>query len=184
MRYFHFYRIFADPFSPTVVDIEEVETNIYTYLNTQVSKKNHSTGIDGSNYTDSELSIGQICMILATLASGAHFSDDGLAERTKRSQDFGMLQSFFIRFENLLTYTKARRSFQALRLANFLFRPSLEVIQTLLILGHVLQNQGQSDATWAMLGLTVRLAQTLGLHTDKGANKYSEHVQWTRRKLW
>ncbi|RAO68169.1 uncharacterized protein BHQ10_004181 [Talaromyces amestolkiae] len=166
LKYFHFYRTFANPFSPTVVDIEEVETSIYTYLDTQVAKKTQSTGSDGINDTNSDLSIGQICVILATLASGAHFSDDELAERTKKSQDF------------------ARRSFQALRLANFLFRPSLEVVQTLLILGHVLQNQGQSDATWAMLGLTVRLAQTLGLHTDRGANKYPEHVRLKRRKLW
>lgn len=167
-----------------MVDIEEVETNIYTYLDTQVAKKTQSTQSDGMNDTNSDLSIGQICVILATLASGAHFSDDGLAERTKKSQDFGMLQSFFIRFRTFLKYTKARRSFQALRLANFLFRPSLEVIQSLLILGHVLQNQGQSDATWAMLGLTVRLAQTLGLHTDRFTKKYPEHVMLKRQKLW
>jgi hypothetical protein len=57
---------------------------------------------------------------------------------------------------------KVRRSFQALRLANFLLRPSLEVVQSLLLLGNTLQNNGQSDAAWAQLGTTVRLAQDLG----------------------
>lgn len=77
-----------------MVDIEEVETIIYTYLDSQTDKRTQQTKTDGS--ARNELSIGQISVILAMLASGAHFSDDGLAERTKKSQDFGMLQSLFI----------------------------------------------------------------------------------------
>lgn len=83
----------------------------------------------------------------------------------------------------LLTNT-ARRSFQALRLANFLFRPSLDTIQTLLILGNTLQNNGQSDAAWALLGTTVRLAQTLGLHTIKSVVHWPAHIQSKAKALW
>jgi hypothetical protein len=81
-----------------VVDIEEVETIIYTYLDSQTDKRAQQTKTNGLNRTRNKLSIGQISVILAMLASGAHFSDDGLAERTKKSQDFGMLRSMFISF--------------------------------------------------------------------------------------
>ena len=78
----------------------------------------------------------------------------------------------------------ARRSFEALRLANFLFRPSLDAIQALLILGNTMQNMGQSDAAWAMLGTTVRLAQTMGLHTEKSTVYWPEYVRTKARALW
>lgn len=78
----------------------------------------------------------------------------------------------------------ARRSFQALRLANFLFRPSFDIIQTLLVLGNTLQNNGQSDAAWALLGTTVRLAQTLGLHTERSVARLPIYLQSKAKKLW
>lgn len=79
---------------------------------------------------------------------------------------------------------QARRSFHALRLANFLFRPSLDAIQALLIVGNTLQNTGQSDAAWALLGTTVRLAQTMGLHTERSTIHWPEYVRAKARKLW
>lgn len=78
----------------------------------------------------------------------------------------------------------ARRSFHAIRLANFLFRPSLDIIKTLLTLDNTLQNMGQSDAAWALLGTTVRLAQTMGLHTHRSTARLPEHVQAKARALW
>jgi hypothetical protein len=79
---------------------------------------------------------------------------------------------------------EARRSFHALRLANFLFRPSLDAIQALLIIGNTMQNMGQSDAAWALLGTTVRLAQTMGLHTERSTIHWPEYVRTKARKLW
>lgn len=72
-----------------------------------------------------------------------------------------------------------QRSFDCLRLANYVLHPSLDVVQTLLIIGTVLQDVGQSDGAWVMLGTTVRVAQALGLHNlteaqlqeDKGKKK-------------
>ncbi|RDW67261.1 Zn(II)2Cys6 transcription factor [Aspergillus mulundensis] len=110
--------------------------------------------------------VGHISLLLATLSAGAHFSDLENPQRSELCQDF------------------ARRSFQALRLANFLFRPSLDVVQSLLILGNTLQNNGQSDAAWALLGTTVRLAQTLGLHTERGIAHWPEHAKQKAKSLW
>ncbi|KAJ5150511.1 uncharacterized protein N7500_010700 [Penicillium coprophilum] len=95
-------------------------------------------------------------LLLAALAAGAHYSDIEYPQRLELVTDF------------------VRRSFHALRLANFLFRPSLDTIQALLIIGNTLQNLGQSDAAWALLGTTVRLAQTMGLHTERSNVNWPE----------
>ncbi|KAJ3499587.1 hypothetical protein NLG97_g207 [Lecanicillium saksenae] len=44
------------------------------------------------------------------------------------------------------------------------FGERLETIQTLLLLVNFLRNQADASASWAMLGLTIRLAQSLGMH--------------------
>ncbi|RFU73781.1 hypothetical protein TARUN_8465 [Trichoderma arundinaceum] len=76
-----------------------------------------------------------------------------------RSPDEGYLADPAVR--------SVQRAFDALRLANYVLHPSLDVVQTLLIIGNVLQDVGQSDGAWVMLGTTIRLAQALGLHTQK-----------------
>jgi hypothetical protein len=79
-------------------------------------------------------------------------------------------------------------SFHCLRLSNFLIRPSLESLQALLILGFVLANDMKAEASWALIGLTCRLAQALGLH--RGRHEYSRLTQTAplddlpKRKLW
>lgn len=49
-------------------------------------------------------------------------------------------------------------------MTNFLAVPSLETIQTLLILGNVISNTMNAGVAWSLLGMTTRLAQVLGLH--------------------
>ncbi|KAL7942743.1 hypothetical protein V8C42DRAFT_331790 [Trichoderma barbatum] len=55
-------------------------------------------------------------------------------------------------------------AFQCLRLSNFISFPDIHTIQTLILLVNFLQNQANAGASWSILGLTIRLAQTLGLH--------------------
>lgn len=64
-----------------------------------------------------------------------------------------------------------------------MLRPSLDAVQTLLILGNTLQNIGQSDGAWILLGTTVRLSQALGLHTENGGGQ-SGLDSANRRALW
>ncbi|KAJ5972709.1 uncharacterized protein N7479_002627 [Penicillium vulpinum] len=165
LKFFHFFRIMAYPFNPILADIDRFESDLCTYLNA------HASGelCDPEKITDrwaTDKSIGHVSLLLATLASGAHYSDIDYPERLELSIDF------------------ARRSFDALRLANFLFRPSLDIIQALLILGNTLQNVGQSDAAWALLGTTIRLAQTMGLHTESSTVHWPEQVRMKARTLW
>ncbi|KAJ5569358.1 hypothetical protein N7450_011844 [Penicillium hetheringtonii] len=148
LKFFHYYRITAYPFNPILADMDRFESDLCTYLNGHANGDFRDTDKIIDRWA-SDKSIGHISLLLATLAAGAHYSDIEYPQRLELTTDF------------------ARRSFHALRLANFLFRPSLDIIQALLIVGNTLQNMGQSDAAWALLGTTTRLAQTMGLHTER-----------------
>ncbi|CAG8047847.1 unnamed protein product [Penicillium olsonii] len=165
LKFFHYYRVTAYPFNPILADMDRFESDMCTYLNAHsAGELRHEDKI--VDRWASDKSIGHISLLLATLAAGAHYSDIDYPQRLELATDF------------------ARRSFHALRLANFLFRPSLDIIQTLLILGNTLQNMGQSDAAWALLGTTIRLAQTMGLHTERSTLQWPEYVRTKTRTLW
>ena len=87
----------------------------------------------------------QIAVVLACLALGAQFSENVAGSRDEISRDL------------------INRSHAYLQRVNYVFQPSVEVVQALLMIGIALQNLGQSDAAWALLGLNYRLAQSLEL---------------------
>jgi mannose-1-phosphate guanylyltransferase len=51
---------------------------------------------------------------------------------------------------------------QALRVASFMNRPTLLVIETLVMIGPYLTNSGKFLDAWALFGVTIRLAQSIG----------------------
>ncbi|OOO06197.1 hypothetical protein OAory_01018580 [Aspergillus oryzae] len=159
-----FYRQWVYPFNPILVDMGRFELDLFTYLNAYaaVEFESHSK----SDKWTIDRSIAHISLLLATLSAGAYYSDLDLAQQSYICHDL------------------ARRSFQALRLANFLFRPSLDVVQALLVLDNMFQNNGQSDAAWALLGTTVRLAQTIGLHTERSIAYLPQYMQLKAKTLW
>ncbi|BCR92277.1 Zn(II)2Cys6 transcription factor [Aspergillus chevalieri] len=165
LKFFHFYRLCAYPFNPILVDVDRFESDLCSYLNAHAAGEFRDPNRISERWSAGR-SVGHISLLLATLSAGAHYSDLEDPRRSEACQEL------------------ARRSFHALRLANFLFRPSLDTIQALLILGNTLQNNGQSDAAWALLGTTVRLAQTLGLHTSKSMAHLPEYVQSRAKSLW
>ena len=67
-------------------------------------------------------------------------------------------------------------------------RPNLDSIQALLMTSFVLLNDMKAEASWALLGLTCRLAQSLGLHRAQtlDGRQSPELVkrEMSRRKLW
>ncbi|KAJ5160748.1 uncharacterized protein N7482_007752 [Penicillium canariense] len=165
LKFFHYYQVTAYPFNPILADMDRFESDLCTYLNAHAAGELKTPDKITERWA-TDKSIGHIGLLLATLAAGAHYSDVEYPRRLELTTDF------------------ARRSFHALRLCNFLFRPSLDIIQSLLILGNTLQNMGQSDAAWALLGTTVRLAQTMGLHTQRSMAHWPENLQTKARALW
>jgi hypothetical protein len=67
-------------------------------------------------------------------------------------------------------------------------RPNFDSIQALTMTGFVLLNDMKAEASWALLGLTVRLAQSLGLdrssQIDGRASPDARVKDMVRRKLW
>lgn len=121
-----------------------------------------------ANYLEERnpLPAGTIALILAVLASGAQYSDLNPAERRRVSRDF------------------ASKSFRALHAANYLIRPTAPCLQALLLLGSFIRNDGDANASWALLGTTMRLAQSVGLHDAKNMHGLSARDQRMRFQLW
>jgi len=74
-------------------------------------------------------------------------------------------------------------SFECLRFTNFLSQPHLESVQALLVIGNVLSNNMNAGTAWSLLGLTIRLAQGLGLHRNCPPHVATETVT-PRSKVW
>ncbi|KAI1425097.1 fungal-specific transcription factor domain-containing protein [Xylaria sp. FL1777] len=75
---------------------------------------------------------------------------------------------------------------QALVRADYLNNTSLETLQALTLYACCLRSHNGSRASWALLGLPIRLAQALNLHQDgDGTNsRFSPFVAELRRRLW
>jgi hypothetical protein len=56
-------------------------------------------------------------------------------------------------------------------------RPTVSCVQAMLLIGLVLQNDMRPQASWMLIGSTVRIAESLGLHKAKDSD--SPH-----RLLW
>ncbi|KAI0409907.1 fungal-specific transcription factor domain-containing protein [Xylaria palmicola] len=79
---------------------------------------------------------------------------------------------------------------RALQRADYLNSTSLETLQALTLYTCCLRSHGGSRASWALLGLPIRLAQALGLHRDgedgaaAAGPRLSPFEAEQRRRLW
>jgi hypothetical protein len=86
------------------------------------------------------------------------------------------------------TFDAVAAAMQALRLASFTHKPSLSAIQTLLMIGSYLTNNGRMLDSFTLFGTTIRLAHSIGLHrhpkhlnpapTDKNDCAVRQKVWW------
>lgn len=74
-----------------------------------------------------------------------------------------------------LTKLTVERCDACLRLARYTANPSVQIVQTLILIGLQAQNAGRSDEAWSLTGLTFRLAQSLGM---EGLTETEEHFLW------
>lgn len=114
------------------------------------------------------VSASWLAILFAVLAVGSQYHDSPYHIRTKDCQKYIQI------------------SFHFLRVGNFLLRPNFDSIQALLMTSFVLLNDMKAEASWALLGLTCRLAQSLGLHRTPPFNSDPEAQKkdLVRRKLW
>lgn len=168
LNFFRYYRETAQVVYPAVADVEKLEADLLLFLlsraNAQADNPDNANGgiTEHSIYAKNLHWIG---LLFATLASGCQCSALPRKERDLTSQVYVCC------------------SFECLRFTNFLSQPTLETIQTLLILGNVISNNMNAGISWSLLGLTIRLAQSLGLHRSCPDSTPAE-VKRIRSAIW
>ena len=84
--------------------------------------------------------------------------------------------------------SKSERIFlrtQQSRMNEILDHNTMESVQILLLMGRYLQTTNKSAKCWNVVGLAIRVAQSLGLHLDVGrGSQYSQLDIEMRRRVW
>lgn len=166
MKLFRSYKETPQQFWGFVVDIDDLESKLMTYLEDRARNARSTTK------TNRPVSASWLAILFAVLAVGSQYHDSPYHIRTRDSQKYIQI------------------SFHFLRLGNFLLRPTFDSIQALLLTSFVLLNDMKAEASWALLGLTCRLAQSLGIHRSipqddrEGSRPDMKSREMIRRKLW
>ncbi|PGH02862.1 hypothetical protein AJ79_07518 [Helicocarpus griseus UAMH5409] len=158
------YRDIGATLYPVIPDIEQFEANVDALLqNRAIWGGLHA---DSGEETDRPYgsSLAFIGLLFAALAAGCQSSDLPSKDRELTSQVYVCC------------------SYQFLRMTNFLSQPTLEAIQTLLIIGNVLSYNMNPGVSYVLLGMTLRMGLALGLHVE--ANRFSPNERYIRRRVW
>ncbi|KAK2625973.1 hypothetical protein QTJ16_004235 [Diplocarpon rosae] len=164
LKMFNIFKQIVQPFWGLLIDVEDFESKLCIYLEDRSASSKHPVKDSSTGVSSAWLG-----MLFAVLAVATNYTELPYHKRAATSQAF------------------VHSSFHCLRLSNYLIRPSLESLQALVILGFVLSNDMKAEASWALLGLTCRLAQALGLHRGphEGARApLPAATDLPRRKLW
>jgi hypothetical protein len=162
LSFFRCYRETAHVVYPAVADIEGIESDLLLFL---INRASSQGGVGVSEEQIYGKNFHWIGLLFAILASGCQCSTLPRKERELTSQVYICC------------------SFECLRFTNFLSHATLENIQTLLILGNVISNNMNAGVAWSLMGLTVRLSQTLGLHRICPPSTPLQ-IMLTRSKVW
>lgn len=152
-RLFQSFNTHLQSFTPILSDVIAFEKQLCAFIDYKLSS-------DNTSHASNRLSLVWLSLLYAILASGTQFRDVPHAERTSEASKY------------------MKYSFQCLGYADYLSHPTVECLETLLVVGNVLQNLMKPQAAWILLGTTSRIGQSLGLHrkflTEKPLNKDSK----------
>ncbi|KPM38207.1 hypothetical protein AK830_g8375 [Neonectria ditissima] len=166
MKLFHAYKEIPQPFWGFVMDVDDLESKLMVYLEDR--SRNATNGVRSTK----PVTASWLAILFAVLAVGSQYHESPYHIRTRESQRYIQI------------------SFHFLRLGNFLLRPSFDSIQALLLTSFVLLNDMKAEASWALMGLTCRLAQSLGLHRPTPSESRdstppnTQSKEMIRRRLW
>ncbi|OOQ89759.1 hypothetical protein PEBR_07235 [Penicillium brasilianum] len=152
------------PFIPNFLDVDKLEIEICEFLEAQDSADR--SRLHSSTEIYKNPSNAWLAMLYSILAVGVQVSDMPQSERSRQSTLY------------------SRHSFQSLRNANFLLYPNEACVQSLLMLGIFLQNDASPEAAWMLLGTTVRVAQSIGLHTAASCSTSLVYPQNKSNAIW
>ncbi|KAJ4391548.1 hypothetical protein N0V93_005166 [Gnomoniopsis smithogilvyi] len=163
-KLFRTYKEIPQVFWGFVIDIDDLESKLMDYLEERAKNARSTVKTPRKPVSASWLAI-----LFAVLAVGSQYHDSPYHIRTSSSQKYLQI------------------SFHFLRLGNFLLRPNFDSIQALLLVSFSLLNDMKAEGSWALLGLTCRLALSLGLHRERTNLQLDAdgiHKEMIRRKLW
>ncbi|OKL56569.1 hypothetical protein UA08_08068 [Talaromyces atroroseus] len=148
---------------PVIADFGQFQKDVYTMLENRALQglctNNGMSGAEPFGY-----SIAFVGILFAVLASGCQVSDFTKDERISMCQ----------------LYISC--AYQCLRNGNFLSRPNMEAIQTLLIIGDVLSYNMNPGIAYVTFGVAQRMALTLGLHAESFI--FKDPGATRRQDLW
>ncbi|KAJ5688869.1 hypothetical protein N7462_003261 [Penicillium macrosclerotiorum] len=163
-EFFFCYKDIAGAIYPVLEDIHEFENSLRLLLQNRTA----SGGVYREDANEAQnpfgVSIAYLGLLFAVLASGCQSSDLGSKERELTSQVYVCC------------------SYQCLRMTNFLSQPTIEAIQTLLVIGNVLSYNMNPGISYVLLGMTLRMGLALGLHVE--SSRFSPLERYRRRHVW
>lgn len=150
------------PFYPALVTLEQFSVSLFEFLDQR-------SAISRGDFSYDNLDAPWLALLFAVLALGVQFSDDPIKERDLRSKVF------------------ICSAFQFLRISNIFHNINLNQVQAMALIGHFLRNNQDTNSAWVLMGSTVRLAQSIGLHeeamsTDPPGSAPPERA--CRRRFW
>ncbi|OQV01636.1 Fungal specific transcription factor domain-containing protein isoform 2 [Cladophialophora immunda] len=165
LQYFAQYRDTAHVLFPGVVDIKQFEGELTHFLINKAAVTRDAPYEALSNDNIYGKTLHWVGLLFAILASGYQCSSLPRKERQLTSQVYVCC------------------AYECLRIINYLSNSKLLDIQTLLVLGNVISNNMNSGIAWCLLGLTIRIGQSLGLH-QKAFRTSSDAERSVREELW
>ncbi|EXJ91846.1 hypothetical protein A1O3_00396 [Capronia epimyces CBS 606.96] len=161
-RFFVAYRDVACTMYPVVPDTASFEDTLIFMLSNRARALRDNLELDPNKPYG--VSLPWLSLVFAVFASGSQSSARPAKERELTSQVYVCC------------------SYQALRMSNFLTHPCLETIEASLIIGNVLSYNMNPGVAYIFLGMTLRMAFSIGLQIN--SNHFTEAEQWTRRRIW
>ncbi|KAK0854036.1 hypothetical protein LTR57_014278 [Friedmanniomyces endolithicus] len=146
LQLFRCYRDLGWVIYPGVAEINQFEQDFTQFLVNRAATVGSLDGVTEQNIYGK--TYHWLAVLFAVLGSGAQCSTMPRRERELTSQVYMCC------------------SLECLRQTNFLSQPNIESIQALIVIGMVIANNMNAGTAWSLLGLTIRLAQGLGLHRD------------------
>ncbi|KAJ5822981.1 Transcription factor [Penicillium robsamsonii] len=162
IRYWQIYQTNVHPFYPALVTYEQFNISLFAFMNkrTGMLLENETMRLD-------DVDSSWLALLFAVLACGVQFSNDPIKERDLRCKVF------------------ICSSFQCLRASNFFNNTNMNQIQAKALIGNCLRNNLDTNSAWILMGSTIRLAQSIGLHEEAASDTQSSTLeQFQRKRLW
>ncbi|KIW93634.1 uncharacterized protein Z519_06239 [Cladophialophora bantiana CBS 173.52] len=156
----------AHAFFPAIPDLDQFQNDLNEFLTRRSNTQETPPDPDPEPHSGLGVrNLHWLGLLFACLASGCQYSTLPCEERRWRSRVYVCC------------------AYECLRSTNYLGYPTMVDVQTMLVIADVMANSLDAGVAWCFEGLTIRLAQSLGLHLETPPSP-SDSLQRLRKELW